>query len=248
MAARYALYYAPHKDEPLYRLMAPLFGRDCRDGSRLPGGPVAPAGVEHGLWTSLAKTPAHYGLHATLKAPFELRSTSEGMLAALKNACRKVAERHASWLTAPLGLQRLPVHSGERQASFLALVPRQGDSASESAMAALERDCVTELDRFRAPLDQRDVERREPLSLDERRNLLRWGYHHVLDLFRFYITLTGPLPHEGAEQVEAALNQYLEPVIDKPLAMDSVCLFCQADRALPFRLTTRFALARTGNP
>lgn len=237
----------PHKDEPLYRLMAPLFGRDCRDGSRLPGGPVAPAGVEHGLWTSLAKTPAHYGLHATLKAPFELRSTSEGMLAALKNACRKVAERHASWLTAPLGLQRLPVHSGERQASFLALVPRQGDSASESAMAALERDCVTELDRFRAPLDQRDVERREPLSLDERRNLLRWGYHHVLDLFRFYITLTGPLPHEGAEQVEAALNQYLEPVIDKPLAMDSVCLFCQADRALPFRLTTRFALARTGN-
>ena len=80
MAARYALYYAPHKDEPLYRLMAPLFGRDCRDGSRLPGGPVAPAGVEHGLWTSLAKTPAHYGLHATLKAPFELRSTSEGML------------------------------------------------------------------------------------------------------------------------------------------------------------------------
>ena len=89
MAARYALYYAPHKDEPLYRLMAPLFGRDCRDGSRLPGGPVAPAGVEHGLWTSLAKTPAHYGLHATLKAPFELRSTSEGMLAALKNACRR---------------------------------------------------------------------------------------------------------------------------------------------------------------
>ena len=207
MAARYALYYAPHKDEPLYRLMAPLFGRDCRDGSRLPGGPVAPAGVEHGLWTSLAKTPAHYGLHATLKAPFELRSTSEGMLVALKNACRKVAERHASWLTAPLGLQRLPVHSGERQASFLALVPRQGDSASESAMAALERDCVTELDRFRAPLDQRDVERREPLSLDERRNLLRWGYHHVLDLFRFHITLTGPLPHEGAAQVEAALNQ-----------------------------------------
>ena len=53
MAARYALYYAPHKDEPLYRLMAPLFGRDCRDGSHLPGGPVAPAGVEHGLWTSL---------------------------------------------------------------------------------------------------------------------------------------------------------------------------------------------------
>lgn len=116
-------------------------------------------------------------------------------------------------------MQRLPVHSGERQASFLALVPRQGDSASESAMAALERDCVTELDRFRAPLDQRDVERREPLSLDERRNLLRWGYHHVLDLFRFHITLTGPLPHEGAEQVEAALNQYLEPVIDNPLTI-----------------------------
>ena len=25
--------------------------------------------------------------------------------------------------------------------------------------------------------------------------------------------------------MEAALNQYLEPVIDKPLVMDSVCLF-----------------------
>ena len=195
MAARYALYYAPRRDEPLYRLMAPLFGRDCRDGRRLPGGPVAPAGVEHDLWTSLARTPAHYGLHATLKAPFELRSTSEGMVAALREACRKVAERHARWLTAPLGLQRLPAHSGERQAFFLALVPRQGDAASESAMAALERDCVTELDRFRAPLDQGDVERREPLSRDERRNLLRWGYHHVLDLFHFHITLTGPLPH-----------------------------------------------------
>ena len=96
MAARYALYYAPHRDEPLYRLMAPLFGRDCRDGSSLPGGPVAPAGVEHDLWTTLAKTPAHYSLHATLKAPFELRSTSESMLAALKDVCRKVAERHAS--------------------------------------------------------------------------------------------------------------------------------------------------------
>lgn len=106
---------------------------------------------------------------------------------------------------------------------------------------------MTELDRFRAPLDQRDVERREPLSLDERRNLLRWGYHHVLDLFRFHITLTGPLPHEGAEQVEAALNQYLEPVIDKPLAMVLCVFFWPGGPALPFRLTTRFALARTGN-
>lgn len=247
MAARYALYYAPRRNDPLHRLMAPLFGRDCQDGSSLPGGPVAPAGVQQDLWASLAKTPAHYGLHATLKAPFAMRSSSGDMLASLRDACRKVAERHAPWLTAPLELQRLSVHSGERHAFFLALVPRQGDAASESAMAALERDCVTELDGFRAPLDQRDVERREPLSHDERCNLLRWGYHHVLDLFRFHITLTGPLPAEGAGRVEAALHQYLRPVIGTPLIMDSLCLFCQTDRAHPFRLMDRFALARGGN-
>ena len=68
---RHAVYFAPHACSLLHRLVAPLLGRDALAGRDIPQ--AAPPGLAQAAWAELARQPAHYGLHATLKAPFELK-------------------------------------------------------------------------------------------------------------------------------------------------------------------------------
>ncbi|MFI3270615.1 MAG: phosphonate C-P lyase system protein PhnG [Pseudomonadota bacterium] len=98
MAVRYAVYFAPNPQHclgmestsvVLHEVMTPLFGRDGLTGEAVPL--CVPQGFTEKEWRSLVKTPAHYGLHATLKAPFELARA--GVRATLM---RSVAE--TAWL------------------------------------------------------------------------------------------------------------------------------------------------------
>ena len=70
MTARYAIYYAPSADTPLWRKTAAWLGRDAYVGAATERPALAALqGVD---LDTLTADPRSYGFHATLKAPFEL--------------------------------------------------------------------------------------------------------------------------------------------------------------------------------
>ena len=172
---RLAVYFVPGDDTALARFGHAVLGRDAgaRDVARLPGLPTVPE-----AWTA---KPARYGFHATLKAPFHLaRDVTEDDLV---EACAALARAHA-----PCPLDGLAVR---RPSGFAALV-QPGPDAAVDALAA---DAVVGLEAFRAPLDAAALARRRPETLAPaaRARLERWGYPHVLEGFRFHMTLSAAL-------------------------------------------------------
>ena len=236
MPARYAVYYAPAATEALHRVVTPLFGRDALAGENVPQ--VAPPDVDAAFWKALTRVPAHYGLHATLKAPFELRHP--GMENQLLLAVGDVASRFLPFEAPSLSLAYL----GQEEKGFYALVP----GGRCVLISFLERACVMDLDPFRAPLRTEDVARRGNLTFRERSNLYMWGYHHVLDTFRFHITLTDAVadPVQRA-RVGERLSAALDGVLGAPLRIDALTLFRQENRNRPFTAVARlpFANVRT---
>lgn len=174
--------------------------------------------------------PRRYGLHATLKPPFRLAEGSS--LAALMQDLAALCER-----LGPVTLEGLRL---ARLGGFLALVPE----AESAALQALAAASVTRLDRHRAPLTEAELARRragKALSPAQEGHLLRWGYPHVLDQFRFHITLTGPLPPAEAEVVAAVLRPWLAPHLPRPCVIDSLCLMGE-DTGGMFHLIHRYPL------
>ena len=89
MPARYAVYYAPSAGDALHQAVTPLLGRDALGGLNVPQ--ATPPGVNPVFWKAITRVPAYYGLHATLKAPFELRHS--GMDSQLLRSTGEVASR-----------------------------------------------------------------------------------------------------------------------------------------------------------
>jgi putative phosphonate metabolism protein len=226
--ARYALYFAPPPESPWWVEGCRWLGYDAASGSGLP----LPAidGVDAAEYRALTAHPRQYGLHATLKAPFRLAAD-----------CRP-ADLVAA-VDAYAGLQSafvLPPLQAVRMMHFIALAPSHNDPRIDAIAGA----CVTQFDRFRAPLTPAEQQRRlrEPLDAVERALLDRWGYPHVLERYRFHLSLTGPLALVSAAAGRAvhgaalALAEKLAPV---PLTFDAVCLFEQPSPASSFRLVHR---------
>ena len=232
MPARYAVYYAPSAGDALHQAVTPLLGRDALGGLNVPQ--ATPPGVDPVFWKAVTRVPAHYGLHATLKAPFELRHS--GMDSQLLRSTGEVASRFLPFVIPSLSLAYL----GKEEKGFYALVP----STKCSLLSFLERACVMDLDAFRAPLKTEDVARRGHLSLEERSNLYMWGYHRVLDSFQFHITLTDGIADAGLRAlVGAGLRKALEGVLDAPLRIDALTLFKQENRNRPFSAVARLPFA-----
>jgi len=225
---RWAFYWVPSPDSAEHRLLTPLIGRDILTGESVPQ--IAPDGIDAAAWAKLTETPAHYGVHATLKAPFEPKP---GVTADdLKAAGRKLASHFGVFQTRPLTLRYIPAGGG-----FFALTPEETDAP----LQALERACVSEPDSLRAPISDADIARRGELPGAQARYLRTWGYHLVFQFFRFHITISGALP-DPAERatVEKGLAAYLAPLIGRPLQMEAVGLCRQASRKDPFVLVERF--------
>jgi len=226
MTARYAIYYAPEADAPLWRLASHWLGRDAATGADLKQ-PVFPVLADLDF-ASLTADPRHYGFHATLKAPFTLaedRIEAELIVAAEHFA----AERSA--FTAPISPRAL--------GSFLAF---QIDGPCQG-MAALEADCVRSFEPFRADLSEQDLERRRraPLTPMQDAQLVAWGYPYVFDDFRFHMTLTGAIADEGVRgRVLAAALEYFADIPPEN-RFGSISLFRQPDRASPFTILGNFA-------
>ncbi len=252
MAVRYAVYFAPNPQNcldmgrtsaVLHEVMTPLFGRDGLTGESVPL--CVPEDFTETEWSAVVKTPAYYGLHATLKAPFELAQA--GVRPALMRTVAEIASHFVPFDVPKMQLAWIADHSvptgaeaheeAEMERGFFALVPE----SPSSLLPFLERACVMDLDGFRAPISSDDIARRHVTTERERNHLVMWGYHRVLEDFRFHITLTGSIADAALrERVQAVLEKALVDVIGKPLTVDSIVLFRQARRTLPFTAVRRF--------
>jgi putative phosphonate metabolism protein len=224
---RYAVYFAPEPGSALARFGAGWLGWDASLAT-VPEPPAVP-GIDPADREALTLGPRRYGFHGTLKAPFRLAGGATP--AALSGAVAAIAARVAPFALPPLKLAEI--------GDFLALVPSQ-PSAPLDALAAA---CVTELDGFRAPMD--DAERaRRGVGLGPRAtaHLERWGYPHVLDRFRFHLTLTGPAAPAIRTAVRAALVPVLAPILAERQCFTAISLFGEVDGGA-FRELERLPLA-----
>lgn len=217
---RYAVYFTPPKEDPLTRLAAAWLGRDAFTGAT-PTPPVVSTltPAEIAFHSAAAR---RYGFHATLKAPFLLaeRESEASLLEAVA--------RFAS-TTEPFAISRLAIGQID---GFFALVP----ASPVAALNRLADDVVRMFDRFRAPLSEADIERRNPdaLSAEQFQNLHRWGYPYVFDAFRFHMTLTGRVGGHEAERVGTALAEVFETTLAAPVPVDGIALFVEPEPGAPF--------------
>ncbi|SFR00152.1 DUF1045 domain-containing protein [Poseidonocella sedimentorum] len=168
-----------------------------------------------------------YGFHATIKPPFALTGTAEALQAELAH----LAENLGPVPAIPLELACL--------GRFVALVP----TAPQPALQALAAEVVRGLDPHRAPMTEAEAARRTHpgLTLAQRDNLARWGYPHVMETFRFHLTLSDRLPARAAARLREALAPELAPLISSGFALRSLVL-CGEDEDGMFHLLRRVPL------
>jgi putative phosphonate metabolism protein len=212
---RYAIYFTPPETDALTRCGAQWLGRDAFQDVRLD------VPTERSV---LVKTPARYGFHATLKAPFEL--ASDVSAEELQRDFREFCSQNSSVLLPELDVQ----YTGN---SFVLGLSKQSDK-----LAALAAEIVQHFDIYRAPLSQSDIERRNParLSQSQRANLELWGYPHVMDDFRFHMTLTGPVPADQQDQIAQALSAHFAQFIDTQQIVSGLGLFIEPARGDDLRV------------
>lgn len=220
--SRWAVYWVPPATHPLWDAGTRWLGRDPADG-RLHDTAV------HGVRVA---TPARYGLHATLKPPMALRPGVD--VQAFLADVRALAARHADFPMPVLDVA--PLHD------FLALRPAQ-PLPPDHPLQRLADDCVTVLDPWRRPPDEAERQRRADAGLDARQQwlLARFGYPHVLDRWRFHLTLSDAGVAQDAQALATA-RAWFGPALQVPLAAGGLAVFTEPGPGQPLRLHARFAL------
>lgn len=232
---RYAIYFAPARHTPLWRFGSAVLGYDAetaRDVAQL-----LPPGWEAGAFHALTVEPRRYGFHATLKAPFRLAAgADEAVLIAALNA---FAARQTAFALPSLEVRAITARKSE--GGFVALT----EPEPTPALLALERAAVTVFEPFRAPLTEEEIAKRRPDRLSEPQlaHLTAFGYPHILDDFRFHLTLTGRVGGVDLDPTVAALAAlFREHVPAGPTGFDQLALFGQTPGGR-FRILTRATFA-----
>nr|WP_321463476.1 DUF1045 domain-containing protein [uncultured Cohaesibacter sp.] len=226
---RYAIFFAPLANDPLNKLAAQWLGRDVFTGARVDRASLV-EGLSLQQFDELTSSARRYGFHGTLKAPFAL---AEGKsIEELEQALKAYAEQATSF--------SLPRFTIGQLGSFFALRP----SEPSAPLKALASDLVRTFDDFRAPLEEKDIVRRNPEKLTERQrqNLFDWGYPYIFEDFRFHMTLTNPVPDPLASAFQAALEVHFAQAIMEPQEVRSLCLYEEADAGGPFVVRQQFRL------
>lgn len=204
MFERYAVYFVP--DGAWGDFGASWLGWDCRTGQEVDL--VAPE------YAALTERPRRYGFHATIRSPFRLA-----------DGCKQAqVEEALEALCADLRPVPLKSLQLSRIWSFLALTAP--DEWAE--LQGISDRAVDTVEPLRAPLTAAELARRRADGLTERQEelLLRFGYPHVREQFRFHLTLTGPLASRDA--IEAELRSRVEKPMASPLVVDSLSLLGEA--------------------
>lgn len=195
---------------------------------------VQPAfrGLDAETIIELTRTPARYGFHATMMAPFRLKDGLREQ--ELIDAVTDFTAYQRQLTIPPLTVSQLD--------HFFCLRPVR----HSAALQGLSSLCTRAFDRFRAPLHPSELARRKAaqLSGQEKKNLELWGYPYVFEQFRFHFTLTTRMADgKSKDRVHTALLDLFEPLLDEPLLIDALCLFVEPAPGKPLRCLHRFSLA-----
>ena len=209
----------------MWRAGGRWLGRDARAGQAQP----EPARAH-------VRSPWRYGFHATLTAPMSLAPGVDE--AQWLRAVAALAARQQPFVIPPLTVAMLD--------DFLALRPCT-EIAATHPLRLLADACVTSLDGLRAPLAEAERERRmrPHFSARQQELVLRHGYAHVLDEWRFHLTLSDGLASVPADEVErmtAAARAEFADALQVPMVCDALSLFTEPAPGAPFVLTHRIAL------
>lgn len=226
MTERYAVYFAPSADSELG-----LFGQSilCRTATHERKTDAKSTFADQSQWLRLTEKPAHYGFHATLKAPFELAHNQT-----LDTLTAAVTEFSKNQL--PIELTSLYPRS---LGGFMALT-------LENEIEPLSRfalNCVEVFEPFRKALSDSDLQRRKLQALSNRQEslLLKYGYPYVADEFHFHLTLSGKLNDHDKEYENWVISEYNSLITDTPV-LDRIAIFKQVDRQSPFIQIAEFCL------
>jgi putative phosphonate metabolism protein len=221
--ARVAVYYAPADDDPLTGRAASWLGRDPEANAPVPQPLIADI-------AELTAEPRVYGFHATLKPPMRLEAGTQW--ADFVAAVRAMARGIAPFALPPLAVS--DVHG------FLAL----RETEASRPLQALADTCVEQLDRFRAPPTEAELARRRksPLTPEQDRMLVRWGYPYVFESWFFHMTLTRRLTAAEKAVVLPAAEAWFRPVAGEARTVRDICLFTQAAPGSAFTIAERVAL------
>jgi hypothetical protein len=224
MSPRYAVYYTPPQSHALWHAGCDWLQRDpSSDEARRPT-------------RAHVAEPWRYGFHATLKAPMRLAPGCTE--AGLRDAVSQLAQRTPRFVMPALSVQWL--------GHFLALQP-QTPLPPTHPLRRLADACVTELDTWRAEPSPDELQRRlaAPLDATQRELLQRHGYPHVLDRWRFHMTLSDSLPADAAlrDAMHQAASQHFASALRQPLECIALSLFVEPAPGQPFRLLHRDPLA-----
>lgn len=225
---RYAFYFSPGPGEVLHDLGASWLGRDAATGNAIEHPDLEGLGASE--LASITGPARRYGFHATLKAPFRLaEGTTEADLIAAVEAFAGQTEAF-----------EIPSLVVGKIEGFVALLP--GGPAPE--LAAFANSVVEAFEPLRASLSEQDIERRNPdsLSSSELKNLMRWGYPYVFDLFRFHMTLTTRLSEPDITRIANAATMHFAPALSAPIAVRALSLFVEPEPGAPFEIHSRAPL------
>jgi hypothetical protein len=220
---RCAVYFVPEVHSDWWQAGSQWLGRCAASGATYALPEIA--GVTPAEFQALTADPRRYGWHATLKAPFTLAAGQS--LDTLRSAMRALANRLPAFDLPPLRVSD--------QGGFLALRPVGGLAALNATAAA----CVQELHTLAQPLSDAELARRRlaPLTPEQDRLLVAWGYPWVFQHFQFHLSLTGSLG-QCSPEVKAALFQAAQARFETlPVCrFAQIALFIEPARGADFEL------------
>lgn len=239
MSARYAIFFCPAINSALDnfgRLALGLSDAETIRQQSAESGSAARDFPDQQRLHRYTTTPAHYGFHATLKAPFELREgvQQQEVLSLAMNLAKNFQ---------PMNLDSLAPRS---LANFMALTLEDSNPAVNELAAA----CVNHFEPVRASLSEADWQKRpsESMSRLQLHYMKRYGYPHVMEEFRFHMTLSGRLSegeqadYEQADYIEWLMQMY-EAIVSEVPRLDRLAVCYQPDRKTGFSRLREFAFA-----
>lgn len=234
---RYAVYFSPKSESALYQFGARILGRTEIETTQQydADAVLQESSLNSELVASITEPAAFYGFHATLKAPFTLKSDTTSL--ALDEALKHLASNMKS-----VSLEGLAprIYQGFAALSF----NNQPDSVAQLAAA-----CVKELEPYRKPLTDVEINARiegKSLSNEQHQMLLSYGYPYVLSCFDFHMTLSGRLDDSKSRYLFIDWVQKLyTDLVKSPPTLDQLTLWYQADRRLPFTQIAEYPLSTT---
>jgi len=223
MPYRCAVYFVPDIDSDWWQAGSAWLGRCAATGQTM-AQPSLPGISPNVQWAATAE-PRRYGWHATLKAPFKIMPGEN--LRSVMVALEALADTLTAFDLPPLQVST--------QGGFMALRP-EGDVAQINHTAEA---CVKHLHRFAQPLSETDLARRRqvPLTPEQDRLMLAWGYPYVLDEFEFHLSLTHKL--DGMSIDMRTAWQQAAQIHFAPLGacrFDRLALFIEPQRGADFVL------------